>query len=82
MCSFSLSVFIISDSKECSLSINYKVVLFKSFDLINYIQIMKVELNNECFNPAILKLLTYYMPLTPLWSGLILNQVKDNSYSI
>ena len=46
----------------------------------NYEKSIKTELNyNACFNPNILKHLTYYMPLIPLWSGLILNNVKlDN----
>ena len=47
----------------------------------NYEKSMKSQLiTNIYFHPSILKhLLSYYMPLAPLWSGLILNNVKlDN----
>ena len=51
-------------------------------ECINYIQKYEKSIKtnliyNTCFNPNILKhILTYYMSLVPLWSGLILNNVK------
>ena len=37
---------------------------------------------NVCYYPKILEyLLTYYMPLLPLWSGIILSKVKVNAVS-
>ena len=48
----------------------------------NYEKSIKTKLNfNTCFNPNILKhILTYYMPLVPLWSGLILNIIKPDNH--